>query len=159
MEDVLHHPVAVVVILKLVVRREDSSEPFLTEGRVVVGGDDAVAKSLPAARDLKMPTLLPRRVIDLAVLVRSEEVEHLESLSGLCIKTRGELRPLLLRVAARVEDREELSKRRHSVRVMREADRECVGVCERGGSAYSRAAESLQFFQRRRATEEALRSV
>ncbi len=117
MEDVLHDLVAVVVILKLVVRREDPREPLLTESGVIVGGADAVAKSLPAARDLKIATLLTRRVVDLMVLVRGDEVEHLESIRRLGIETRGELRPLLLRVAARVEDREELSERRHSVRV------------------------------------------
>ncbi len=115
MEERLHVLVAVVGILKLVLRREDPSEPLLTEGRVVVGGADAEAKSLPAARDLKMTTLLTRRVVDLVVLVGGDAVEHLERIRGLLLQARGELRPLLLRVAARVEDREELSERRHSV--------------------------------------------
>ncbi len=115
MEDVLCDLVVVVVILKFVLRREDSSESLLTEGSVVIGGADAVAKSLPATRDLKMTTLLTSLVVDLVVLVSGDTVEHLESLSGLCIESRGEFGPLLLCVAARVEDLEELLKRLHSV--------------------------------------------
>ena len=114
-EERLHALVVVVVDVKIVVGTEDPSKPLLTELSMVICGADAEAKSLPAPRDLKIATLLARGVVDLVVLVRGGEVDHLKSVHRLGIEARGELRPFLVRVAARVEDREELSERRHSV--------------------------------------------
>ena len=108
MEDVLCDLVAVVVILKLVLRREDSSESLLTEGGMIIGGADVMAKSLPAARDLKMTTLLTSLVVDLVVLVGGDTVEHPKCIRILLLESLREFNPLLVRIAPHVEDCEEL---------------------------------------------------
>lgn len=102
-----------VVDVKLVIGTEDPREPLLAELRVIVGGADAMTERLPAPRDLKMATILASCIVDLMVLVSGGEVEHLKDVGPLSVEARGELRPLLVRVAARVEDREELIERRH----------------------------------------------
>jgi hypothetical protein len=112
-EEALHLLVVVVVDVKFVVRTKDPREPLLTELRVIVGGADAVAERLPAPRDLKITTILASRIVDLMVLVSGGEVEHLKDVGPLSVEARGKLRPFLVRVAARVEDREELIERRH----------------------------------------------
>jgi hypothetical protein len=108
MEDVLCDLVVVVVILKLVLRRENSSESLFTEGGMVIGGADVMAKSLPAARDLKMTTLLTSLVVDLVVLVGGDAVEHPKCIRILLLESLREFNPLLVRIAPRVEDRKEL---------------------------------------------------
>jgi hypothetical protein len=107
-EDLRHPLIGIVYDIKMVFCGENPRTLILSELCMVVGATDMEEKCLPAPLNVRVTAFGAGGAVDLVILIRRDEEEHLKSVGRLLLEACRELGYLFLRVAPRVENREEV---------------------------------------------------